>query len=240
VASCYDELPCHNGILTTAPGSSCYEQLPHFDDATAKFYSCPGSEREKLLAELRCLVERFGLEDVVAVDLKHKHFRMPPGHVLYEEPDVDSMESLMKPVPMELKMVPFSFAFVNGCWRPYEFVGPGCVAVVSGLEKVCECSGFLEGLFPIIAKHGMEDVFGFHVLHRDHLGTGAHGTIEMSGEGDNELLLRPYTEELYRQMQVEGGSFQVMWSWRKSCNQGSGTCVFHCRHCGRHCNAHQR
>merc|ERR1712107_452812 len=125
--------------------------------------------------------------------------------------------SVMAAVPygdLAVAPTPFSFALSGRTWKPYEFV-TDCGAAKEGLAAVISKSGFLEELADAVAGFDLQDVLGFHILHRDFLGSEARGTIETPGYSEDELLLRPYTEELFNEL-VGSGGHQVMWSW---CNK---------------------
>ncbi|CAE7367667.1 unnamed protein product [Symbiodinium microadriaticum] len=165
-------------------------RLPTYDIATEKFYGMPASEQEEILLQLRALVTRYELEQVVGVDIKHRHFEMLPRHVLLESQRVEAKESVMRPAAMSEPMTPFSFVLMDGKWMPYEFVEEHCHSAQLGLTKVARCGGFLQELSHYLAARGLEDVFGFHVLHREHLSGEARGTLETPGRSENELLIR--------------------------------------------------
>mmetsp|Transcript_108807 Transcript_108807/g.340467 ORF Transcript_108807/g.340467 Transcript_108807/m.340467 type:complete len:143 (-) Transcript_108807:99-527(-) len=140
-------------------------------------------------------------------------------------------------------MVPFSFMVSGGRWVPYEFIGAGCKAAAGGFQRVREHGEFLDGMASILASHGVGDILGFHILHRDHLSTEPRGSIETDGRAPGELLLRPYTDELFSALASGNGkTAQVMWSWPKM-GKRLGSCFTHCNHCnhcGTHCNVHGR
>jgi len=204
--------------LQVEPDDSVYARLPEYDYATDKFFlGLAADNRMGVLQEVRELIERHGLEEVVAVDLKHRHFQMPSGHVLLEERHIEAQESVMKAAPFTVPMIPFAFVLSDGAWKPYEFVHVECESAVHGLELVRNNLDFLGEMRSLLMKHGLEDILGIHILHREHLGLGTHGTIETPGRAGDELLLRPYTEERFQTLtkgSKEGDkTYHVMWSW---------------------------
>eukprot|EP00971_Amphidinium_carterae_P052069 1024996-Amphidinium_carterae.1 len=69
---------------SSAPQSSRYNALPSFEEATEKFYGFADERREFLLAGAMKIVGRHGLQEIVGIDIKHKHFEMPIDHCLLE------------------------------------------------------------------------------------------------------------------------------------------------------------
>lgn len=227
--------------LCIEPSSCVYEKLPDYDDATSIFYGISENRRQTILHELEVAVKAWQLEETVAIDIKHKHFEMPPGCVLVEEQRIQEQCSVMKPaLPHEFHtlVTPFAFFFDDGTWKPYEFV-VDCLSAEVGLKDLCDKKGFLEEMTQILKKHELESILGFHLIHRDHLGEEARGTIETEGDNEEELLLRPYTEELYRELVGSNGN-QVMWSWCQTKSPIGHVC-FSCSHtCNSHCNSHSK
>ena len=229
--------------LMLKPDDSVYQRLPTYDIATEKFYGMPASEQEEILLKLRALVTRYELEQVVGVDIKHRHFEMLPRHVLLESQRVEAKESVMRPAAMSEPMTPFSFVLMDGKWMPYEFVEEHCHSAQLGLTKVARCGGFLQELSHYLAARGLEDVFGFHVLHREHLSGEARGTLETPGRSENELLIRPYSTDLLKSLDASDNR-QVMWAWSTGLSPVAGICAMSCTnicsHCGSHCKSHTK
>jgi len=222
--------------------SSVYSRLPSYEDVTCKFFGMDASLREHVLRECEELVRGHELQDIVGIDIKHKHFGMPQGHLLCEKQDVESKLSVMAPiVPEEFtgSLTPFAFAFSDGQWLPYEFVS-NCMEAVDHLEVLLSKPDFMHGLASILLKSGLSDVLGFHVLHRSHLVQEARGTIETPGAGEHELLIRPYSEDLVQEL-AASESHPVMWHWCvDKMRPKTHTCVVCiCHHCGSHCNSHK-
>jgi len=221
-------------LLQVQPDNSVYSELPTFEHATNKWYGYSSDSREGILSELRDHLENCGLLDVVAVDLKHKHFDMPADCILLEEQHVDAKESVMKGAPLDAGAIPFSFKLSGDQWLPYEYVELHCEAAQQGLARVRACPSFLEKMSSTLKKYGLEDILGFHILHRPHLRAETGGTIETPGRASEELLIRPYSEALFRKNE----SFQVMWHWTEIEGSGGMCVACYCDHCGAHCNAH--
>jgi len=153
--------------------------------------------------------------------------------VLCEE--VYSDKAIMKPTMAAVPMTPFAFKLEHDTFLPHEFVKAACVPAADGLARVLENPGFLKELAHVLKTHDMQDLLGFHILHRDHL-VDKHGTIETPGETERELVIRPYTEDLHRQFHGAGSTFKVMWHLG-----GGGVCnICWCSHCGSHCNVHSK
>eukprot|EP00971_Amphidinium_carterae_P314244 6246418-Amphidinium_carterae.1 len=70
------------------------------------------------------IVGRHGLQEIVGIDIKHKHFEMPIDHCLLEVQDVQARESFMKPALHTVPKVPFAYKLAGDSWVPYEFVEP--------------------------------------------------------------------------------------------------------------------
>jgi len=217
---------------------SVYESIPSFGDATTKFFGLPEGTRTSLFNDFRTMVDKFDLQDIVGIDIKHKHFNMPDGHVLCEEPFFTEGKSIMKPESLDnmSAMVPFNFALRNGTWKPYEFVKKSASAV-ERLEKVAANSHFLSDMADMIQHSGLSDVLGFQVMNRDHL-PPSNGSVETPGEGENELLIRSGTGDLPHDM---NDTKQVMWSFPGPSDgapcprQRPNWCNHGCRgHCRRH------
>merc|ERR1712183_1019317 len=107
----------------------------------------------------------------------------------------------MTPVSKKSNVVPFSFALIGGRWMPYEFVGAECLQAVAGLQRVRGKPEFLNEMAALVTKHGVQDLLGFHVLHRDFLQGELRGTVETPGSSVDELLIRPFTEKLFQALQ---------------------------------------
>lgn len=221
------------------------KHIQTFEDATGKFFSLPAADREALLRDLQVIVEEFGLEETIAIDIKHKHFDMPAGYAICEEQFLDEQKSIMKPALLEelgAQPIPFAFILVEGQWKPYEFV-TDCPSARDGLAKVSEQPGFLAKLSSFLEEKSLVDTLGFHVLHREHLDGQVRGTIETPGD-EEELLLQPYTEQMFAEFASDSGTRQVMWSWCKTKPPARHLCLgcsgHVCNHCGSHCKAHPK
>jgi len=223
-----------------------YSSLPSFEDATCQFFSKGAPEREQVLRECKELVCAHQLQNIVGVDIKHKHYDMPQGHLLCEKQNVELKQSVMAPiVPEEITggLTPFAFAFSDGKWLPYEFVS-NCKEAREHLGALLSKPDFLEGMSTILLKHGLTDVLGFHVLHRGYLVEDARGTIETPGAGEHELLIRPYSEDLVEEF-AGSESHPVMWHWgvdemrpkTHGCSRHN-ICKAHGQVCY-HCNSHK-
>lgn len=225
--------------LCIDPRAPAYSYLPDYDDAVASFFGLPEQYQSEILGDCQALIQKHSLHEVVAIDLKHKHFDLDEGHVLVEKQITEPPCSTMAPTLVdEFKetVTPFSFALVDDVWAPYEFVAD-CDAAVEGLMLVSDQAIFLSELAETLKKHGVSNVLGFHILHRDHLGKEARGTIETPGASDTELLLRPYTEDLYHELRGNGGH-QVMWSWCQKKAPIGHHCLACSHNCGTHCSSH--
>uniref|UniRef100_A0A7S0FLH7 Uncharacterized protein n=1 Tax=Pyrodinium bahamense TaxID=73915 RepID=A0A7S0FLH7_9DINO len=223
---------CH---LYTEPADCAKAVLLDFQNATHRFFGLPEEQRETILQDLLGIVARHELHDTVGIDMKHKHFDLSPGCVLFEVQEPGAKQSTMKPTKPDIPMTPFSFLYVDGCWVPHEFVQEECTSAADGLERLRSKPEFLIELSLALAKWGLQDVLGIHILHREHLAGETHGTVETPGSMDDELLVRPYTEDLYHKLCREE-SYQVMWTWDKS---SGGVCIVHCANCPRPtCNNH--
>lgn len=224
-----------------------FDGLDNFEAATDKFFGMPEADREQILGACKDHILAHGLQDIVAIDLKHRHFAMPEGKILCEEINIETMRSVMKPTsPDQLSNSPTPFAFKcsDGVWLPYEFVSNSSVAA-DRLEAVSQNAGFADGLADILTTAGMEDVLGFHVLHRDDLSKEARGTIETPGDSDHELLIRPYSEDLYQELSHSESGFHshpVMWFWPAQAKgpKTHGCIMCYCNHCSSHCNSHRK
>jgi len=228
-------------LRTGAADVADARRIPTFEDATGKFFGLPADRREALLGGLQAIIAEFGLEETIAIDIKHKHHDMPAGYAICEEQFPDEKKSVMKPALLQelgAQPIPFAFILDGGEWKPYEFV-MDCPSACDGLAKVAEQPAFLAKLSAFLEENSLADTLGFHVLHREHLGGEARGTMETPGDTEEELLLRPYTEQMFAEL-VGTGAQQVMWSW---CNKKSPmghmclVCIFSggCHHCASHC-----
>jgi hypothetical protein len=231
-------------LLTGSADVADVQRIPTFDAATSKFFGLPTADRDAILGTCQTIVQEFGLEEIIAIDLKHKHFDMPCGYAICEEQFKDEKKSIMKPTLLEkldIQPTPFAFILIDGQWKPYEFV-MDCPSACDGLASVSEQPAFLAKLSAFLEENALDDVLGIHVLHREHLGGEARGTVETPGDTEEQLLLRPYTEDMFAKLVGKGGK-QVMWSW---CNRKSPMghlcfgCTHNCtNHCHNHCNEHK-
>lgn len=212
--------------------SSVYESLPSFEDATEKFSALPAGTHDTLMRNFHTTLQEFGLQDTVGIDIKHKHFNIPDGHVLCEEQFYNEEKSIMKPASIDKinAMVPFNFALRDGKWKPYEFV-VNSTSAAERLGKVAMAEGFLVKMAEILDSAGLSEVLGFQVINRDHLPSA--GTVETPGEGENELLIRPNTEDL---LGDKNDTKQVMWAFGKGGIMGF--CTAHYADCAAHCVRH--
>ena len=103
------------------PVNSVYEELHTFDDATARFCGLPRDKQRDSPQELRALVMRYVLAQIVGVDIKHRHFTMGPGQVLLEKQDMQATGSVMRASPASESMVPFSFVLLS------DWLASGCL-----------------------------------------------------------------------------------------------------------------
>lgn len=220
--------------------SSVYESIPSFEAATGKFFALPAGTRDPLMRNLLAMLQEFGLQDIVGIDIKHKHFNMPEGHVLCEEQWLSEAKSIMKPARLDniSAMVPFNFALRDGKWKPYEFV-VNAASAAERLEKVARHDGFLRRIADMVESAGLSDVLGFQVINRDHMPSSS-GSLETPGEGENELLIRPDTEDMIGD---KNDTKQVMWRGKGIlglCRHGGGVnCRAHGKaNCGAHCVKH--
>ena len=63
---------------------------------------------------------------------------------------------------------PFAFALVSGSWTPYEFV-TNCIAASMGIAAIRGKRSFFVELAHLFKRHEVDDILGFHILHREHL-----------------------------------------------------------------------
>jgi len=216
---------------------SVYSKLPSFETAADKFNSqLSDAAREEILSTCKEVVYKHGLEDIVGIDLKHTHFGMPAGCVLAEVQYPQKLESRMWPQAFDPSFVPFAFAWIDGVWQPYEFVA-NCEEAKLGLAEVQQKPRFLDEMAAILLEYNVHDILGFHVLHRAFLqDAGVSGTLETPGEKPEELLLRPNSSELQRDLlKSMGQSQQVMWMWGGNGPRKHTCIVCVCFHCGSHC-----
>ena len=220
-------------LVLTADASS-YARLPIFEDAIEAFAAL--TTREALLSSCEALVRSHGLGDVVGVDVKHKHFDLPTGTLLVERQNVSDASAVMKPEASSDvvgTLTPCAFFFSEGGWQPHEYVLDSREAEVA-LETVLAAPNFLDALADLLCGHAAARYLGFHLLHRGFLG-GA--TIETPGKAPHELLLRPDTEKLRKELLRNPKDVQqVAWAWGSKGPIGHHCIV--CRHC-QHCIAHR-
>lgn len=228
--------------LVLGPADSVYSQLPSFEMAVDKFNAQLSSAlREEVLLSCKDLLFKHGLEDTVGIDLKHTHFGMPDGHVLAEVQEHSKLESRMWPQAFDPSLTPFAWAWIDGIWQPYEFVA-NCDEAKLGLVELQQKPDFLLELAAVLSESNVQDILGFHVLHRTFL-SGQGGTMETPGEHPDELLLRPNTPELQRELsEAEEQTQKVMWTWGKG-TCADGNCTFHggtSNSCSSHCKGHRK
>jgi hypothetical protein len=220
-------------LVLTADASS-YAQLPIFEDAIEAFAAL--TSREALLSGCETLVRVHGLGDIVGVDIKHKHFDLPTGALLVERQNIAGLSAVMKPETTSDAigtLTPCAFFFSDARWQPHEYVLDSPEAEVA-LEKVLAAPNFLDALADLLRGHAAAGYLGFHFLHRGFLGSS---TIETPGESPHELLLRPDTEELRKELLCNPKDVQqVAWAWGSKGPIGHHCIV--CRQC-QHCIAHR-
>ena len=219
-----------------------YRRLPTFEAAIVDFENISECRRAELLHRFRGIIERHGLSDAVAIDIKHVHFEFPPNTVLVERQDPLKQRAIMKPEPLGPGLTPFAFALIEHTWQPYEFVAD-CPLAERRLAEVINKSDFMDELRVALDTEGSIARFlGFHVLHRDFLEDLADGTVETPGDAPEELLLRACTPEVLEEALRDGGDTkQVMWSWSASRGPRKHLCGF-CTHsstCTSHCRSHK-
>lgn len=234
--------------MVLAPTESGFQLLADYEQATDEWFGMDQCKRDTLLSEIKTILERFDLQDHVGIDLKHKHFNMPAGHVLVEQCKHDCSIMQPKPLPSDGEahgLTPFSFILDGIRWLPYEFVECSNQAI-EGLQKVEEAGHeFLGELAAVLLRNRLEQVLGFHIFHREHLLGAPHGTVETPGSVPNQLLIRPYSADLKAELrqQAEFHEHPVMWMWPTAykgapITHHCGIC-FRCTHCGSHCNGHK-
>lgn len=247
--------------IAKTPVESVYRHLPSFEAAVEKFDGLDIEQRETILKDSRNILLRHALEPFIGIDIKHKHFDIPPDHWLVEQRQVDGGSSIMSPKPsvdLPTNTTPCSFVLIGDTWVPYEFVIDS-EAAQQGLAAVTSAPDFLSELARLVSHYGVQDILGFNLLHRDHLGGADKGVIETPGQHEFELLLRPYSDSLAMELDGEP-SHQVMWSWNQSprimrkpnilpgldvpsCKPGvcighPSFCAWHPQVCAYHCRAH--
>ena len=219
-------------VLTSDAAS--YAQLPIFEDATEAFAA--STSREALLGGCEDLVRSHGLCDVVGVDIKHKHFDLPAGTLLLERQNVADASAVMKPEASSDTvgtLTPCAFFFSEGRWQPHEYVLDSPEAEAA-LATVLAAPNFLDALADLLRGHAAVGYLGFHLLHRGFLGGSI---VETPGVAPHELLLRPYTEQLRKELQCNPKDMQqVAWAWGSKGPIGHHCIV--CRTC-QHCTAHR-
>jgi hypothetical protein len=213
-----------------------YSRLLDFEDATAAFVEA--HDRDDLLASCEALVRTHGLQEAVGVDVKHKHFELPPRTLLVERQDVAAECAWMQPMPEEeaidgRRLTPAAFFFAEGTWVPHEFVLDSEEAEAA-LRAVLATPDFTLDLAALLEGHGAAKFFGFHLLHRGFLG---RSTVETPGAAPHELLLRPYTAALRAELASRPSEVQqVAWAW--STHGPIGHNCWICKHC-QHCASHR-
>jgi hypothetical protein len=217
-----------------------YARLLDFEVATEIFYSELAADRRLgLLRRCETIIRQHGLQDVVGIELAHKHFDLPDGTVLVERQDVAGLSATMKPeaVGSSSDLTPFAFFYAGG-WIPHEYVAD-CPLAEQRLLQVKARPGFLEELGAALAEEP-DDVtrfLGFVVLHRDFLESDV-GTIETAGDGPHELKVQPYTEDVKAKISKSSTtqSKVVAWSWTSN-GPKTHNCLICCHH--QSCIAHR-
>jgi hypothetical protein len=220
-----------------------YARLLDFEVVTRIFYSELASDRRLgLLHRCETIIRQHGLEDVVGIELAHKHFDLPDGTLLVERQNVAGPSATMKPEPAAAggssgSLTPFAFFYAGGGWIPHEYVAD-CPLAEQRLALVQAKPGFLEELGATLAEEpgDVTRFLGFVVLHRDFLESDV-GTIETAGDEPHELKLQPYTEEIKAKISESGTKSEVVaWSWTSN-GPKTHACIICCHH--QSCIAHR-
>ena len=211
-----------------------YSRLLDFEEATEAFAAA--KDNAALLESCEALVRAHGLQDAVGVDVKHKHFDLPPQTLLVERQDVAAKCAVMQPLVVEAaergRLTPAAFFFAEGLWVPHEFVLDSQEAETA-LRAVLAAPKFLRELAELLEGRGAARFLGFYLLHRGFLGGS---TVETPGAEDHELLLRPYSAELRAELESRPSEIQqVAWAWSSRGPIGHNCWICkHCQHCASH------
>jgi hypothetical protein len=206
-------------------------RLLDFEVATELFYSELATDRRLgLLRRCETIIRQHGLQDVVGIELAHKHFDLPDDTVLVERQDVAGLSATMKPeaAGSGSDLTPFAFFYAARGWIPHEYVAD-CPLAEQRLLQVKAKPGFLEELGAALAEEpgDVTRFLGFVVRHRDFLESDV-GTIETAGDGPHELKVQPYTEDMKAKISksATAESKAVAWSWTSN-----GPKTHHCFNC---------
>lgn len=103
-------------LLDITPSAEFYNSLPLINDGTMPLAAAN-------LDLLGAVIRKHGVQDLYQVHLVHRHFEMPPGHVLASRLSKDGLEVHL-PVPISTDQVLLGTHFFvtnEGNYQPFEF-----------------------------------------------------------------------------------------------------------------------
>ncbi|MEM6972087.1 MAG: hypothetical protein AAF577_04705 [Pseudomonadota bacterium] len=200
----------HESPLLKAYDPEIFDQLNDFPEAKLKL-------RESTLARdaLGSVICKYGFEDVIAVNLLHKHFDIGADEIVLRRFESDR-HATMRPcrrVEVADTAVPYLWAFADGRdgrgWYPLEFLhwpGGACADVA----LLCFSDGMLEELGEEVIASGMADTFGIAGLFSRHSFVLGSGTtlLETTDEATRTLDLRVVTQET---LSSSADTTQTLW-----------------------------
>eukprot|EP01062_Namystynia_karyoxenos_P049737 TRINITY_DN381_c0_g1_i1.p2 TRINITY_DN381_c0_g1~~TRINITY_DN381_c0_g1_i1.p2 ORF type:complete len:265 (+),score=79.00 TRINITY_DN381_c0_g1_i1:81-797(+) len=225
------------GLLSAICEPSVVAQLRDFDDAVRELNEVmPGEVKDATIRRLLSVLERHGMHEVAAIDLKHRHDEIPHGQAYVERPNVALKFSTMRAEVPDDKCVPMSFILApNGEWQPHEYVVAGCTKADERFAAVRNNESFLRELADELRDTGLSHLLGLHIIHREHLQGAKRGIVETPGEQEGTLLIRPYTEDVAAELAQKSTNKVVQVMWKKPnpwqidwCGVCSHSCTSHC------------
>lgn len=115
----------------------------------------------------RSVFLRHGAAQHYGLSIVHRHFELGPGEMLVEYGNVSAPWQIPSIIPiLKGRVLPRNWAFVGGALQPYEyrFLSEEQYKQEDELEM---SEAFIDNLYDVLAKHGLENVYGPALLPAD-------------------------------------------------------------------------
>lgn len=193
-------LSAHGSAALRDYDPAVFSALPDFPFARARL-----AEAEGQIDDVGGIICAYGFQDIIGLNLLHKHFELSPNEIIVRHFDADA--AYMGPraiTSCEQECVPYLWAYVPSAaapgWYPLEFVAAEQVRNVGDLVLLQYADRMLDELGAKLVERGLETTFGIAALFsRTPLQPPpGHTLLETTDEAARVLTLRSTPLELVR------------------------------------------
>jgi hypothetical protein len=206
--------------------SDGYNSLPSYEVSQRSL-----QQHRNIIARLGEVITKYKLEDKIGVSLLHKHFDVPRDKKLVRTREANGVvakiaENTNKLLPAQWRLMPFGS--IIG-YAPIEFIDAATFspAAIQQTFELQWSSAFLREFAAVLKQYGVADTFGIATLNVfKELGVSHRNEVICERPGS-----APETSEfdvLPKNVKLEPGTGQALWTFSALPTSGSGGAKVHC------------